>query len=93
MINGNPTEFVDRIYSCQDTVFIFKGIKYWFQGYMLPNGDIHMEISQYEPPSEICLWECNGHTIDECQNEFLTAPIFAGKSFWDAEKEIHWVDD
>ncbi len=44
MIDGNPTEFVDRIYSCQDTVYIFKGIKYWFQGYMLSDGGVHMEI-------------------------------------------------
>lgn len=32
MINGNANEFIDRIYTCQDTVFIYQGIKYWFQG-------------------------------------------------------------
>ena len=93
MIDGNPTEFVDRIYSCQDTVYIFKGMKYWFQGYMLSDGGVHMEIFQSEPSSEICLWEHNGQTIEECQNAFLNAPIFDGKSFWDAEQQIQWVDD
>lgn len=28
MLNGNVNEFVDRIYTCQDTVFIHKGRKY-----------------------------------------------------------------
>ena len=31
MIGGNPYDFLNRIYSCQDTIFIYKGIKYWFQ--------------------------------------------------------------
>lgn len=30
MVNGNASEFIDRIYTCQDTVFIFHGVKYWF---------------------------------------------------------------
>lgn len=92
MIDGNPIEFVDRIYSCQDTVFIFREVKYWFQGYRLPTGEVHMEIFQCDPPSETYLWECNGPTIEECQNEFLSAPIFAGKTFWQVEQEIRWVD-
>ena len=34
MIGGNPNDFLDRIYSCQDTIYIYMGVKYWFQGYM-----------------------------------------------------------
>ena len=93
MINGNPGEFVDRIYSCQDTVFVFQSVKYWFQGYMLADGHVHMEIFQYQPPSSQCLWEFDGKTIEECQSAFLAAPIFNGKTFWDAEREIEWVDE
>ena len=83
---------MDRIYSCQDTVFVFAGIKYWFQGYTMPNGEVHREIFPYQPPSETCLWEYDGATIEECQNAFLEAPIFNGKTFWDAEQQIEWVD-
>lgn len=93
MINGNPGEFVDRIYSCQDTVYIFKGIKYWFQGYTLPEGSVHMEIFQYQPVSESCLWEYTGTTIEECHNAFLNAPLFDQKTFWEVEREIEWVDE
>lgn len=93
MINGNANEFVDRIYSCQDTVFIYDGIKYWFQGYMPTEDSVHMEIFQQQPSSEEYIWEYNGKSIEEGQQLFLKAPIFNGKTFWEVETEIEWVDD
>lgn len=93
MINGNPNEFADRIYSCQDTIFVYNGIKYWFQGYMPSNDTVHMEIIQYQPTSEEYMWVYDGKSIEECYHAFLDAPIFSGKIFWDAETNIEWVDD
>lgn len=93
MINGNPNEFVDRIYSCQDTIFIYNGIKYWFQGYMPTSDTVHMEIFQYQPSSEKYLWTYDAKNIEECYHAFLDAPIFDGKTFWDVEMNIAWVDD
>ena len=52
MIGGNPHDFLDRIYSCQDTIYIYNNIKYWFQGYMPNSNSVHMEIIQYQPASE-----------------------------------------
>ena len=52
MLNGNVNEFVDRISTCQDTVFIYKGKKYWFQGYMPNKNTVHMEIFQIDPAKE-----------------------------------------
>lgn len=93
MIGGNSNEFVDRIYSCQDTIFVYKGIKYWFQGYMPDVNIVHMEVSQYQPPREEYVWTYDGATIEACLQAFLAAPIFGGKTFWDAERDIEWVDD
>lgn len=92
MIGGSPYEFADRIYTCQDTVYLYKGIKYWFQGYMIGDKAVHMEVTQYQPSSEKYIWEYDGKTIEECQEAFLHAPIFDGKTFWEAEQEITWVD-
>ena len=86
MVGGKPNDFLDRIYSCQDTVFVYNGIKYWFQGYMPDKNSVHMEIIQYQPSSEKDVWEYDGATIDECLNAFVHAPIFNGKTFWEAEK-------
>ena len=93
MIGGNPNDFLDRIYSCQDTIYIYKGVKYWFQGYMPDPETVHMEVVQYQPSSEKEIWSHNDTTIERCQQAFIKAPLFDGRSFWDAEQEIEWVDD
>lgn len=92
MIGGNPNDFLDRIYSCQDTVFSFKGITYWFQGYTTDNGDVYMEIFQYQPPSDRDVWNHTSKTISECQKAFINTPLFDGKTFWEVESEITWLD-
>lgn len=93
MIGGNPNDFLDRIYSCQDTIYQYKGIKYWFQGYMTDSNRVHMEIIQYFPASDREVWSYDGKTIDECWQAFVHAPIFDGRSFWNVEKNIEWLDD
>lgn len=93
MNGGNAYDFVDRIYTCQDTVFIYQGIKYWFQGYTKDASTVHMEVIQYESPKEDYLWEYDGGTIEECQKAFLSAPLFDSKTFWEVEQMITWVDD
>lgn len=93
MVGGTPNEFLNRIYSCQDTVYIYDGIKYWFQGYMPDDKSVHMEIIQYQPPSDKEIWCHDGKNIEECYQAFIDAPIFGGKTFWDAEQDVQWVDD
>lgn len=88
MIGGKPTDFLDRIYPCQDTVYIYDGIKYWFQGYMPNEKTVHMEVFQYNPLSEGYVWEHNGSTVEECQKAFIGALIFGWQRFWEAESDI-----
>lgn len=49
--------------------------------------------SSIPPPSEEDIWECNAATMEECLIAFLDARIFDGKTFWEVESEIEWVDD
>jgi len=92
MINGNASEFIDRIYTCQDTVFVYNGIKYWFQGYMPNDNTVHMEVFQTEPAVDGYVWVYDGRSISEGQEAFQNASIFDGKTFWDVEQDIEWVD-
>ncbi len=59
MINGNPNEFIDTIYTCQDIIFVYDGIKYWFQGHIV-YGKVHMEVFQYVPAKDGYIGEYNG---------------------------------
>ena len=93
MVNGDPHEFVDHVYSGQDTVYLYHGIKYWCQGYTFRGTKVHhLEVFQYQPPSNDFLWEYESESVAECMEAFLEAPIFDGKTFWEAEPEIEWVD-
>lgn len=91
MINGSANEFIDMIYTCQDIVFIYNNIKYWFQGYTKDN-IVHMEVFQVEPAKDEYVWEYNGPSLSDGQNAFQEAKIFNGKTFWDVEQDIEWVD-
>lgn len=93
MINGNANEFINRIYICQDTVFLFKGAKYWFQGYIIDDNSVHMELFQVKPARDNYIWEYNGASLSEGQEAFQNAKIFDGKSFWEIENEIEWADE
>ena len=92
MIDGNPNRFLEVIASGQDITYKFKGDIYWYQGYN--KGDkFRMEIYRYIPLQETGFtWECERDTYLDCYNEFIKAPIFDGKTFWEVEQEIEWVD-
>lgn len=92
MIDGNPRDFIDTAYTGQDIVYLYHGIKYWFQGYTLEGGICHMEVYQYQPPKEDEIWSHDDMSMEKCLEAFLQAPIFCGKTFWEAEQEITWVD-
>ncbi len=92
MINGNPNRFLEVIASGQDITYKFRGEIYWYQGYN--KGDkFRMEIYKYIPLQERELtWECEKGSYIDCYNEFVEAPIFDGKTFWEVEQEIEWGD-
>ena len=81
MINGKAGEFVDRIYTCQDTVFIYNGIKYWFQGYMPDANSVHMEIFQIDPDVDGYVWVYDGNSISEGQLAFQKLLFLMVKPF------------
>lgn len=94
MINGNPHEFIDHFCSGQDTVYLYRGRKFWAQGYTCRDkNEWRMEIFQYQPPSDGYIWEYESESVLKCMEAFLKAPIFNGKTFWEVESEIEWVDD
>ncbi len=92
MIDGNPNEFLEAVYNGSDIYFIFDKKKYFGQGYNTDNGYWHYEIYEVDTQNNTVLWECTKETIDECYNFFLLANIFNGKSFWEVEQEIQWID-
>ncbi len=90
MIDGDPNNFLEVVYSGQDINFRFDGVNYFYQDYW-NNGLFYMEIWEYDNPDHPYLWQYQGTKLTECLQAFVEAPIFKGKSFWKVEKEITWL--
>ena len=96
MINGNVNEFVDGLYYGDERWFMFRGVKYFIQGWV-KNEEFTLELEQMEPePKQNSpLWTktCSYDRKQEIVKDFLSAHIWDGKTFWQAEQEMEWVDD
>lgn len=89
MINGNVNEFVDHIHYGDELWFIYNNKKYFLEGWV---DDEVLELLLYEMNDygkEYC-WK--GDKYHYPVSSFLNAPIFDGKSFWEVETNIIWID-
>lgn len=91
MINGNIDEFMDKLWSGEELIYLYKGKKYFSQGYFEDSKYV-FELQMWEPQTKI-LWQISGHSNQDSLEAFLQEPLFEGKKFWDVEKEIEWVDE
>ena len=91
MINGNVSEFVDHIYYGDELVFLYQEQKFFLQGFFT-NGTYTLYLDRWEPISNDYIWIGVGDAHNYPVEEFLNAKLWGGKSFWEVEKEIEWVD-
>ena len=92
MINGDVNEFVNGLYYGDERVFIYRGQKFFIEGLTL-EGKNHLLLDRWDPPIEGYIWEGISERGSYCVEKFLQEPLFDGKTFWEVEKEIEWVDD
>lgn len=91
MINGDVNEFVDGLYYGDERFFRYKGYKYFLQGYRI-DGRPMLELYVIENPMADFEWRIISDNDEYPVEKFENAKIFNGKSFWEVEKEIEWVD-
>ena len=91
MINGDTTEFIDKLWSGEELIYVYNGKKYFSQGYITDNGENVFELQMWEP-KEKTLWRVTGKSNQDSYEEFIKTPLFDGKTFWEVESELEWVD-
>ncbi|MCD7883448.1 MAG: hypothetical protein LUI87_07060 [Lachnospiraceae bacterium] len=91
MINGNVNEFVDRISYGDELSFLYNQEKYFLQG-IYENGRCVLYLDRWVPPTDDYIWIGIGDQNSYPVQKFLEAKIWDGKSFWDVEGCIEWVD-
>lgn len=92
MINGNIDEFVEKLLDGEEVIYVYHGKKYFSQGYNLDGGTYYFELQQWEPTASV-LWSVKGLDRPASLDAFLKEPLFNGKTFWECEKEMEWVDE
>lgn len=91
MINGDAREFIEGLYYGDERFFCYKGCKYFLQGYYI-DGKPLLEMYAIESEENKFKWRAVAENVDYPVNKFEDAPIFDGKTFWQVEDEIEWVD-
>ena len=93
MIDGNVNEFADMLSRGAELWFMFRGEKFFFQGWLEDSG-IHVFVIEKESSDTNAdyFWQTSSMSIEECAEAFFAAPIWDGQTFWEAEHEMTWVD-
>lgn len=91
MKNGDVKEFVDGLYYGDERFFYYDGCKYFIQGYCESERPI-LELYIIEPSDSDFVWRSISKNKSYPVSEFENAPVFNGKTFWQVEQEIEWVD-
>ncbi|MDO4459315.1 MAG: hypothetical protein Q4C42_04390 [Clostridia bacterium] len=91
MINGNINEFMDKLWDGEELIYVYNGKKYFSQGYSTDKNIYVFELQMWEP-KEVLLWRICGKDNQESFEEFLKTPLFDGKTFWEIESNVEWVD-
>lgn len=95
MKGGNVSDFVDHT-TYEECAVRYKGVKYFFHGLVFDK-----EKKEYSYVIDI--WDNCGNYIqtifnqtassaDKCLELAQNVPIFNGKTFWEAEPEMEWVE-
>ena len=94
MIGGTITEFIDKIYYGQEIVFLYKGKKYFIQGWWSDDRTSATMVLEdvYEGPFTGYKWEYHSDKMRTCAEVFLSAPIWEGKDFPQIESDVSWID-
>ncbi len=94
MINGDPKAFIEGLHYGDEHYFVYDGRKYFIQGLTTEEDGNFLEVFGLDPDNFDYHWIAySGKNKPFPVAEFERAPIFNGKTFWEAEKDIEWVDE
>ena len=94
MKGNNLNDFIEA-FSYQSVAFMNKGEKYFSDGITTkPNGKYSFFIIKVDDNGEFLsdIYEYKGSSVADCIVAFETAPVWNGKTFYDVENEMTWVD-
>lgn len=94
MINGDLNIFLDLMKRGEELIFTYRGQKFFLEGWYDEKTELaSLSLDRWEPAPGFRVWEGTPSKSDYFNiDEFCNAKLFDGKSFWEIEPEIEWVD-
>jgi len=91
MINGDLDAFLEDLHIGNNLYIRYEGSGYFIQGFC--RGDVfHLEKWNYSMLDDKEFWEFNDEGPDKCVKDFLETPMWNGKKFYEAEKDMEWIE-
>ncbi|MGM9645433.1 MAG: hypothetical protein ACI3XS_01915 [Eubacteriales bacterium] len=95
MINGNASEFIDEL-TYQDHYVNYRGHNFFFNGCQYKrdeNGNIiTVALEVYNLTTNKTIFSTTKNSTTKCIDAFEKAKIWGGKTFWEVEKDMEWVE-
>ena len=94
MEGGRVNDFIDA-FSYQSVAVMFNGEKYFSDGITTKSNGKHSFFIIKVDENGVFLedvYDYEGDSITDCISAFENAPIWKGKTFYDVENEMIWVD-
>jgi len=96
MIDGNARDFLNKLYY-EDHYVIYNNEKFFFNGCqtkMSPDGTVeYVKLEVYNLTTDETIFSTQNALASDCVLAFEEAPIWNGKTFWEIENKMHWVDE
>ena len=92
MINGNLTEFIDKLYLGEELLFEYAGIDYFLQGWSESDMNIMVLDRLTQPTVEGYIWQCSCATMRECAEKFLNEPLWGNDKFLNVHNDVIWKE-
>ena len=98
MKDGDVKQFIEDIHY-EDCAVLYNDRKYFFNGccyHINDKGKKEVRFELYlindDDSAEADYYSVTRSTAEECIEEFLTARFFEGKTFYEVEEEMTWID-
>ena len=95
MKSGHVNEFIEHT-SYEECAVLYHDKKYFFHGLIFDQdtNTYTFEVEAWD--GENCfintVFDTPAETAEKCMENFYQAPIFEGKSFWEAEPDMEWIE-
>ncbi|MDE7293023.1 MAG: hypothetical protein K2N72_01215 [Oscillospiraceae bacterium] len=96
MIDGKASTFIENLYF-EDNIVIYRDEKFYFNGCQTKwdsDGKIKsVRLEVYNLTKDETVLSIVKPSDKECIEAFENAPLWNGRTFWEAEAEMLWVDE